>query len=341
MYKSPLVSIIIVNWNGGQIFNNCLRSLSRLKYPNFELIIVDNASQDSSQNLYKKFASLASKTILIKNDQNLGFAPANNQGALRARGKYILLLNNDTKVPSNFLKSMVNKMETDQTIGAMQPKIFLMAQANLLDNAGSFLTNTGFLEHWGFMKKDSLEYSTERDIFSAKGACLLTRKKIINQVGLFDDDFVSYFEETDFCWRIWLAGFRVIYYPNSFIYHMLGQTSKKMNQYEVNYNSFKNRLRSLYKNLEVKNLVKIFGLHLTIYIGLIVYYLAKLQFKKASMIWRSIIWNVVNFRQTNQKRQLVQKRRKVNDDKILSSLMHSTNIFDMLNHFQKVESNFK
>lgn len=341
MIKWPLVSIIVVNWNGGQILANCLKSLSVISYPNFELIIVDNGSVDQSQAQYKNFPKLVSKTKLINNGSNLGFAPANNQGVKIARGKYVLLLNNDTKVPKNFLGPLIEKMETEIDIGALQPKILLMDRKNLLDNAGSFLTSSGFLEHWGFLRRDGREFNVERAIFSAKGACLLTRKKIIDQVGLFDDDFVSYFEETDFCWRVWLLGFRVIYYPQSFIYHMLGQTSKKMNQYYINYNSFKNRLCSLSKNLETKNLWTIFLLHLAIYFGLIGFYLVKLELKKANMIWQSVIWNLVHFKTTASKRQLVQRWRKISDEQLFAQVMHSTNLLDMLSHFKKVEANFR
>ena len=212
MISKPLVSIIIVNWNGGEVFRQCLQTLSGLTYPKFEIILVDNGSTDGSQEYYQVFKSLVRKVKVVKNKTNLGFAPANNQGVKLARGEYVLLLNNDTKVEANFLHKMVARMQSDPSIGALQPKIYMIDNPNNLDNAGSFLTWTGFLYHWGFGSIDTAEFSKERLVYSAKGACLLTRKEIIAKLGLFDDAFVSYFEESDFCGRIWLAGYKVIYF---------------------------------------------------------------------------------------------------------------------------------
>src|SRR5258706_12709674 len=117
----PKVSVIVVNWNGGEIFVNCLESLKKISYENWELIVVDNASTDGSNNI-KGFKNL--KTI--QNKTNVGFAPANNQGFEISKGKYILLLNNDTLVPPNLLDAFVKKMQMDESIGVMQQKIYLM-----------------------------------------------------------------------------------------------------------------------------------------------------------------------------------------------------------------------
>lgn len=131
----PLVSIIIANWNGGKVFEDCLISLARITYPNWELIVVDNASSDGSDRLVKK---IIKRARLIKNNSNVGFAKANNQALGSVNGKYILLLNNDTKVEKDFLSKMVGRMEEDVDIGVIQPKIFMMDKLGYLDNAGSF-----------------------------------------------------------------------------------------------------------------------------------------------------------------------------------------------------------
>ena len=181
----PLVSVIIVNWNGGQVFKECLSSLSKIDYPNWELIIVDNGSTDGSENLEKDLRPPKGYRV-IHNKKNLGFAPANNQGVELATGKYILLLNNDTKVDLDFLSKLVARMETDPKLAVIQPKIYLMDKPGILDNAGSFFTKIGFLHHWGFMQKDGPEFSVEREIFSAKGACMLIRKKVVEKVAKTD-----------------------------------------------------------------------------------------------------------------------------------------------------------
>ena len=230
MTRLPLVSIIIVNWNGGKIFEDCLESLTHLKYPNWELLLVDNGSTDGSQNLVDKFRLSYKGYKLVQNKQNLGFAEPNNQGYKISKGKYVLLLNNDTKVKDDFLNSMVAKMENDRGIGVLQPKIRLMEKPEYLDNTGSYFTKTGLLKHEGFLEKDGDKFSQEKESFAAKGACMLIRREVIERVGLFDKNFFAYFEESDFCWKSWITGFRTIYFPETYIFHKLGATSKKMNQ---------------------------------------------------------------------------------------------------------------
>ena len=170
----------------------------------------------------------------------------------------------------------------------------------------------------------------------------MTRKEIIDRVGLFDEDFVSYMEESDYCFRVWLAGYKVLYIPTTFIYHKVGFSyTKKMNTISVNYNSFKNRILMLYKNLETKNLILILTSHIFVLLLLSLYYLVKLQFSKSSMIIRAIIWNILNIKKSYIKRQKVQSFRKLSDDELFKNIMQGFNIKEMLMHFAKVEANFR
>jgi GT2 family glycosyltransferase len=333
------VSIIIVNWNGLNVLKDCLVSLEKLKYKNQELIVVDNGSSDGSIEFLEKYKN--KKIILIKNSSNLGFAKANNQGYEKSSGQYILLLNNDTKVTPDLLGVLVNRLEKEADIGVIQPKIYIMDKKDYLDNVGSYLTRLGFLQHIGYMEKDSDLYSNEEVVFSAKGACMLIRREVIEKVGLFDSDFGSYFEESDFCWRVWLSGWKIIFCPKAKIYHKVGFTSKKQNQVMVNYHANKNRICTLIKNLQISNLITIGLLHLTINIGLGIYYLIRVKFSKSWMIWKSIIWNVVYIRKTLEKRHQVSKMRVKDDKEIFRYILKPINWSGMFRHFQKVEANFK
>lgn len=340
--KKPLVSVIIVNWNGGKVFTDCLKTLKNLDWPRWELIVVDNGSTDRSEELPRTHKLPCKRYVLIKNKNNVGFAPANNQGWKKAAGEYVLLLNNDTKVPKDFLTKMVGRMEKDKAIGVMQPKIKLMDKPQYLDNAGTFLTRTGFLEHWGFMEKDRREFDKERVIFSAKGACLLTRREVILKAGgLFDDDFVSYFEDSDFCHRVWLAGYKVIYWPGTFIYHKLGYTSKRMSQIGINYNSLKNSIAAYFRNFSTLSLFIIWLPHVFLIFGLGFYYLAKFRWDKAAMVFNALKWNLVHVATNIRKRRVTQKLRKVSDKEIFEKIMHKVNIVELFLHFLKVEANFK
>lgn len=338
--RQPLVSIIIVNYNGLGLLKDCFNSLIKIDYPRWEVIVVDNGSKDGSVEFLEKYKGLPSLK-LISNDHNLGFAEPNNQGLKKADGDYVLLLNNDTRVKSDLLTKMIARMEKDEKIGVAQPKIYLMERDGYLDNTGSYLTATGFLEHEGCLEKDSPKFSQEKKVFATKGACMLIKREVINKVGLFDKDFFAYFEESDFCWRVWLAGYEVIYFPETYIFHKLGATSKNMNQLNINYHSLKNRICSLLKNLQTRNLFTVFTLHIAICIFLCLLYLFKAQWGKLKMVTTAIFWNLIHLRATFSKRKYVQHVRVRSDMEIFNLVGKRVNVFKMLNHFRKVEENFK
>lgn len=336
----PLVSIIIANWNGGKVFKNCLDSLVKINYPNWELIVVDNGSTDRSNKLAQKL-KLPAKTLLIQNKTNLGFVKANNQGYKESRGKYILLLNNDTKVDPSFLNILVSKAIEDSTIGVLQPKMFLMDKKGYLDNAGSFLTRIGFWHHWGFLEKDSKEFDKEREIFSAKGACMLIKRSVIEKAGLFDNDFVQYFEETDFCWRVWLSGFRVLFYPKAVIYHKVGFTIRRQNVLDINFHYYKNRVASQLKNFSLINIILILMPHLIISIGVAFLFLIRGKVNNSLMIISAIWWNTTNLLGTLKKRSFIQKNRVVSDDFLINKLSVPVNWSRFINDFKRVEEDIE
>ena len=346
--KSPLVSIIIINWNGGEVFKQCLDSLAEIKYPNWELILVDNGSVDGSEMLPEKL-KVKSENLpagkaglkVIKNKTNLGFAKANNQGFKISRGKYILLLNNDTKVKPDFLSNLVRRMIVDNSVGVIQPKIYLMDKPGILDNVGSFMTRIGFLTHLGFGEKDGPQFEKEQEIFSAKGACMLLRKEVIEEVGFFDSDFFSYFEESDFCWRVWMGGWRVLFFPDAVIYHKLGFTIRRLDVSDLNFHYYKNRMCSLLKNLEFKNLSLIFTPHLLISLSLMLLFLSRGQVKYSLMIGKAITWNIWNLPQTFKKRRKIQKMRKLDDRELFKLILRPINWTKFFGDFRRLEEDLK
>lgn len=339
--KLPLVSIITANWNGGEIFRDCLLSLAKLKYPNWEMIVIDNGSKDQSEKYFEKIKLPAKTKKLIRNQTNRGFAPANNQAVPFCNGEFVLLLNNDTKVPPNLLNVLVKRMLQDKQTAVLQPKIFLMDKKGYLDNCGSYFTKIGFLMHAGFMEKDSAKYDKEKTVFSAKGACMMIKKEVIDQVGLFDDDFVSYFEESDFCWRVWLKGYKVAYYPKTFIYHKLGYTARRQNLLEVNFNSYKNRICSLIKNLNLRNLILILVPHLVLSAGIATLFLLRGKPKNSFIIFKAIFWNVTNITSILNKRVRVQKMRVISDQALFKRISKEVNWRRLFGDFKRIEEDIK
>ncbi len=342
------VSIIIVNWNGESILKDCFKSLEKLNFKNWELIIVDNASTDNSLQVIKEFRPKGINFNVIKNKENLGFVGGNNQAVKLAEGKYVLLLNNDTKVPPDLLDVLTAKMEADSKIGVMQPKILIMDNPKYLDNAGSFITKIGFLRHWGFQREDSKEFDKETEIFAAKGACMIIRADIVKEIGLFDPDFFMYFEESDFCWRVWLFGYKIFYYPKTFIYHKVGFSIKRQDVFELNYHYYKNRIASLIKNLDNFNILWIVPLHLVLSLGIAGVFLLRGSFKNPFIILRAIWWNAVNLSKTLKKRSKIQKQRNVTDNFIFERVGRKVSILKLLlfkdsffKDFKRIEKDIK
>lgn len=319
-----LVSIIIINWNGKNFLKVLLPSIKKNSYKNYEIIIVDNGSTDGS---FEYVARNFPKSIIIKNNSNLGFAKANNQGLERAKGEMVLFLNNDTKVTKNFLAVLVNKLNSDKKNGACQPKILLSERKDTLDSIGSFLTNTGFLYHYGFEAKNSKKLDKQIKLFSGKGSCLLFKKKVLDEIGNFNEDFFAYFEETDLCWRLWLAGYHVLYIPEAQIFHKSWGTARKLKQETINFHSFKNRIASLLLNLGTFNLVKILPVHLITCFFIVFFYLITGKPKIGLAIMQAIYWNLKHLNEILKKRKLVQiKIRKVGDSILLPEIMKNASL---------------
>ena len=320
---SPLVSIIIVNWNGKHWLEGCLPTLSKLTYKHTELIIVDNASTDGSVEWVSKRYP---KTKIIRNSENLGFSHANNLGYKKAGGDYILFLNNDTKVAPNYISELLKPFLTDKTIGGVQSKIFLMDEPSRLDSIGAFLTPTGFLFHNHLGGKDKPELDQEIDLYTAKGASMMFRRDVLKQIEvdgwIFDPEYFAYFEETDMCHRVWLAGYRIVYAYEAVIYHKMGATSVKLVSAWVQFNSYKNRINSYIKNLGTLNMIFILPLHIAMCHVLAFVFLFKGTPSWFMSIEKAIWWNVIHLPKTLDNRKIVQTQiRKRSDSVFFSNIM--------------------
>ncbi|MDO8659799.1 MAG: glycosyltransferase family 2 protein [Candidatus Parcubacteria bacterium] len=322
------VSIVILNWNGKKFLKNCLDSLTQLTYSQIEIIVVDNNSSDGSQEFVKKNYK---KVILIGNKENYGFAKGNNIGFKASTGDYILILNNDTIVTSNFLSPLIRDFENDPKIVCLQPQIRLSKNRQLLDGVGAFLTFTGFLYHFGYLKnRMQPKYNKRMKIFSAKGACMLLRRKAIEKVGLFDEDFFIFFEETDLCFRLWLAGYSVVYEPESVIYHLGGGDTTSSNSYQDEkrlYMSIRNMFCCYLKNFGIYNLLTVMPVFIFTQIVLCFYYLITLRLNLVKVIIKAYYWNISNLPSTIKKRNNVQKNiRKVSDYGLNKYIFHNPRI---------------
>lgn len=318
--ETPLISVIIVNFNGRRWLEKCLRSITDQSYTNYEIIFVDNASTDDSVAFIKKYFP---KVLVIRSNVNLGFAGGNNLGYKKSKGKYIVLLNNDTYVEKNYLKNLVTAFKKNNKIAVVQSKIILMNKREL-DTCGGFWTSTSFLYYYGNYKDPSLPiYNKPFPVFTVKAASVMIKREIIEKVGLFDNDFWNYYEEGDFCHRVWLAGYECWYWPSAICHHEMGGTSRIQNYELIQYHNFKNKLMSFTKNFELLNLIYIVPIFVLLNIGIGVVWLFKGRYKYSIQLFRALLWNVTNLPKNIKKRQIVNKFRVKSDSEIFNIVKKS------------------
>ncbi len=312
--KKDLISIIIVNWNGKKWLQKCLSSLYAQTYKNFEIVFVDNGSTDDSVNYVRNNFP---HTRIVRSEINLGFAGGNNLGYKKAKGEFILLLNNDIYVRENFLKDFLKAFKEIPNLASVQSKIVLMDNPQKLDLVGAYWTDSSFLYYYGLGKDAKLKkYNIPMPFFSNKGASMMIKRQIIEKIGLFDEDFFNYYEETDFCHRAWLAGYECWYWPEAVVYHALGGTSITFDNSFIQYHNFKNKLLSFLKNFERNSLITIVPTFLFINLVISIYWLTKGKYKHFLALYKAIYWNIRNLNNTLRKRSIIKLIRVRNDKNI-------------------------
>lgn len=219
----PRTAIVILNWNGLRDTLDCLASLERLDYPDYQVIVVDNGSTDGSiEAIRQRFPSVA----LLENGQNLGFTGGNNVGlrhALQRGAEYALLLNNDTEVAPDFLRRLVEAVEADAGIGIAGPTIYYHAQPAVIWSAGGAIDwRRGQTCMVGLNTPDEGQWGTApRSVDFVTGCALLIKRAVMEQAGLLDERFFAYFEEAEWCVRACRAGFQIVHVPQAKLWHKI------------------------------------------------------------------------------------------------------------------------
>jgi GT2 family glycosyltransferase len=224
MKQLPLISTVILNWNGKEYLHPCLQSVKGQTYPNIEIILVDNASTDGSIEYIKP---LFPDLYVIMNRENLGYGGGNNRGIEKAKGRYIFILNSDTEIEKECVERLWKCMETDQGIGVTTPKILLHDRRDIIDAAGLTIYQDGLSIGRGRLEPQE-KYCRREEVFFGSGCASLFRKEMLEEIGLFDEDFFAYAEDTDLGWRARLARWKSYYVPEAVVYH---HHSKKFGTY--------------------------------------------------------------------------------------------------------------
>ena len=333
------LSIIIVNFNGKKLVSRLLDSIVKNTLNSYEVIIVDNGSDDSSVEYLNQFIlSRNFKNIqIISLDKNYGPAYARNVGFDISTSEFLAFLDNDTIVEMNWDKDPIKIFKRNKKVGIIQCKLLLANNKDQIDYVGEYIGRNGFLiQRARAGDIDKGQFQKEVDILAAKSAGMFMRASSFKKVEKFDSDYFIYVEETDLGWRNWLAGFRVIYCPTSIVYHEFGTSSiildKKTNNRNAKFHGTKNYIMTLIKNLSFKNLCLTLPLHVFLWIGMAWFVLlTKRDYRSFLWIHQGIIWNIINIKSTISKRVKIQKNRKISESDLMKIIRREVNFKYFLN----------
>ena len=304
MEERPLVSIIIVNYNGKAHLEKCLLSITKSSYKNYEVILVDNNSSDSSiEFVQKNYPSVN----VIKLDNNYGFAEPNNIGAKSAKGQLLLFLNNDTITTPDFIRELVNAAEESPEVAIFQ--------SLLLKPDGSIDSSGDFIDMYGRAYSSREKTSEIKNIMSARGASLMVRKEVFWDLDGFDKNYFATFEDVDLGLRAWIWGYRVVLVPKSIVYHLGGQTIQKLDSLII-FHGVKNTLilrltafditfalKSITVLFFVSVMRKLFG------VSVIKDPEQSHSLPSFTIIFNGLIWVLRNFNYLKSKRNTIRSRR--------------------------------
>jgi GT2 family glycosyltransferase len=259
------VAVVILNWNGKKFLEQFLPSVIQYSKEVAEIVVADNASSDDSVSFIK--ANFPDVRLII-NQFNGGFSKGYNEALKQIDAEYYVLLNSDIEVTENWIDPVIRLMDSDPMIAACQPKLLSFYERNKFEYAGAA---GGFIDTFGYpfcrgrlflsMEEDQGQYDDTKEIFWATGACMFVRSSYYHTYGGLDEDFFAHMEEIDFCWRLRNFGYKIMYCPDSKVYHIGGGTLPKSSARKT-YLNFRNNFTLLYKNLPKNRVILVFGVRL-------------------------------------------------------------------------------
>jgi GT2 family glycosyltransferase len=248
--------VIVLNWNGRRYLHDCFDALLEQEVAGgFEAIMVDNASSDDSVAYLNQWWPAVR---VIQSASNLGFAAGNNLGFSVAAGRYLVLLNTDTRVQPGWLAALIAAADADDRVGAVTSKLVFMADPRVIQNAGSLLLSDGSGADRGFHEPDTGQYDLPEEVFGACGAAALYRREMLDDVGAFDETLFMYYEDTDLSWRMRLRGWKVLYEPRAIVHHVHAGSSHEWSPF-FTFHVDRNRLFMIMKNAPLRMVLTTFA----------------------------------------------------------------------------------
>ena len=221
--KSPLISIIVLTCNGKEHLEECISALRKQTYSRTEIILVDNGSRDGSAEFVRRRFKASVRVVELS--ENIGYTGGNNAGIRAARGEYIAFLNDDTRADPRWLEKMYAALEGGPKFGMAAGKIVSYYHPDIIDNVGHLIYRDGTFRGRGRLERDRGQYDQTEEVLAPSGCAFMVRKKILDRVGGFDEDFFIYGDDADLSLRVRLAGWKVIYVPTALVYHKYSATT--------------------------------------------------------------------------------------------------------------------
>ncbi len=337
-FQVPKVSLVVSNFNGRKfgLIEPTLNSLLEIEYPDFEVIVVDNASTDDSVPFLNASYGSDHRVRIVRNPRN-SYSGGLNIGTREAAGKYVVYLNNDLVVERNFVSKLVQALELDSRIALAMGKILSYHDRKTIDRVGDTMDLYGNPVLIGSGEKDAGQFQRIMEILSAAGTANISRKDVVKDLGMFDEDFHIGYEDMDLSLRVHLAGLRVVYVPDARVYHIGAATdSTEELKISVKFHFNKNRISLVLKNYQLGNALKALAGILAIYlVAFCVELWSQGSPKKPLTRITAVIWNLKHLNSLILKRHRVQNQIRRTRDQEFHRLMRKPQLLAGLAYLRK------
>jgi GT2 family glycosyltransferase len=337
--NQPLVSVIVVTWNGKPLLEKFMPSVVGMSYPNYEVVVVDNASSDGSAEFLEKAYPAVR---VVKHSVNDGTAEGSNVGARAARGEYLFFISNDMWLEPDLLDRIVPHLAGDQSVGIATVKMRRItaagARLNEIDSVGANVDVFGFPESRGILEQDSGQYDAgPAEVFFSFGGAMLIRRDLFWKAGGYDPEFFTLTDDIDLSWRVRLLGFKVVAEPRAVLYHRVSATldTPAFKRAHRRFLSERNTIRMLLKNYGARSLMWIMPLDLAFLSMEGLFFLCVGQWRLAGSGPRAVLWNLRRLPGTLRLRRAIQSVRTVPDRTITAAMLPGSAKWRVFRYFMR------
>ena len=313
--RKPKVSVVIPNLNGKDLLEDCLTSLRKQVFRDFEIVLVDNGSTDDSlRYVVQNFPEVK----IVKLSKNFGFSKAINEGVNLSQAEYTVFLNNDTSVDKDWLKNLIICVNSHPEVISVNSKMLNFYDRKMIDGVGMLINEVGQAKSIGWQGEDSGQYDKEQYILGATGGASLFRRKDFIEIGLFDENYFMYSEEVDFAFRAQFLDYKSIYCPKAVVYHKHKATAKKLPAY-IEYWQFRNMTQTIIKDFPTPILLKKWR-----WLKIILVHFNTIFYQLKNGFWwapfLADLWILFHLPHLLKERRRIQRSRKVDNEYIESFL---------------------